>query len=154
MTAAVTPRASTITCPHCGKRNRVPAAADGVPKCGNCHQALPWIVDAGDDDFTEVVERSPVPVLVDLWATWCGPCRMVSPALERIAVDRPGELKLAKVDVDASPRLSQRFEVRAVPTLMVWRDGELLARQPGAAPEPALRSWLDQALQSKGSEDR
>jgi thioredoxin 2 len=154
MTAAVTPRASTVDCPHCGKRNRVPAAADGVPKCGNCHQALPWIVDAGDDDFPEVVEHSPVPVLVDLWATWCGPCRMVSPALQRIALDRPGELKLVQIDVDASPRLSQRFEVRAVPTLMVWRGGELLARQPGAAPEPALRSWLDQALQSKGSENR
>ena len=154
MTAAVSPRTSTVTCPHCSKKNRVPAAADGVPKCGNCHQTLPWIVDAGEDDFTEVVERSPVPVLVDLWATWCGPCRMVSPALERIAVDRPGELKLVKVDVDASPRLSQRFEVRAVPTLMVWRGGELLARQPGAAPEPALRSWLDQALQSNGSGDR
>jgi thioredoxin 2 len=154
MTAAVTPRASTVDCPHCGKRNRVPAAADGVPKCGNCHQALPWIVDAGDDDFPEVVEHSPVPVLVDLWATWCGPCRMVSPALQRIALDRPGELKLVQIDVDASPRLSRRFEVRAVPTLMVWRGGELLARQPGAAPEPALRSWLDQALQSKGSENR
>jgi hypothetical protein len=76
------------------------------------------------------------------------------PALQRIAIDRPGELKLAQIDVDASPRLSQRFEVRAVPTLMVWRGGELLARQPGAAPEPALRSWLDQALKSKGSEDR
>jgi thioredoxin 2 len=154
MTAAVTPRTSTVTCPHCGKRNRVPAVADGVPKCGNCHNALPWIVDAGEDDFTEVVEHSPVPVLVDLWATWCGPCRMVSPALERIAVDRPGELKLVKVDIDVAPRLSQRFEVRSVPTLMVWRGGELLGRQPGAAPEPALRSWLDQALQSRGSEER
>jgi thioredoxin 2 len=122
-----------------------------VPKCGNCHQALPWIVDAGDDDFAAVAEHSPVPVLVDLWATWCGPCRMVSPALERIAVERAGELKLVKVDVDAAPRLSQRFRVRAVPTLMVWRDGALLARQPGAAPEPALRTWLDQALQSGGA---
>jgi thioredoxin 2 len=154
MTAAVTPRTSTVTCPHCGKRNRVPAVAAGVPRCGNCHQALPWIVDAGDDDFAEVAERAPVPVLVDLWATWCGPCRMVSPALERLATERAGELKLVKVDVDTAPKLSQRFEVRAVPTLMVWRGGELLARQPGAAPEPALRSWLDQALQSKGSEDR
>jgi thioredoxin 2 len=154
MTAAVTPRTSTVTCPHCGKRNRVPAAAVGVPKCGNCHQPLPWIVDARDDDFAEVAERAPIPVLVDLWATWCGPCRMVSPALERIATDRAGELKLVKVDVDQAPRLSQRFEVRAVPTLMVLRDGEVLARQPGAAPEPALRTWLDQALQSKGSKER
>ena len=154
MTAAVTPRTSTVTCPHCRKRNRVPAVADGVPKCGNCHQALPWIVDAGDDDFAEVAERAPVPVLVDLWATWCGPCRMVSPALERLATERAGKLKLVKVDVDKAPRLSQRFEVRAVPTLMVWRGGELLARQPGAAPEPALRSWLDEALQATGGADR
>jgi thioredoxin 2 len=146
VTAPTKPRTSTVTCPNCGKRNRVPAAADSIPKCGNCHQPLPWIVDAGDDDFAQVAEQSPVPVLVDMWATWCGPCRMVSPALERIATDRRGRLKLVKVDVDASPRLSQRFEVRAVPTLMELRDGEVLARQPGAAPEPALLSWLDGAL--------
>jgi thioredoxin 2 len=151
VSAPATARTSIVACANCGKRNRVPAAADSVPRCGNCHQPLPWIVDAGDDDFAAVVEHSPVPVLVDMWATWCGPCRMVSPALERIAVQRAGELKLAKVDVDTAPQLSQRFEVRAVPTLMVWRDGELLARQPGAAPEPALRSWLDQALQSQGN---
>jgi thioredoxin 2 len=155
MSAPATARTSIVTCSHCSKKNRVPAVAGSIPKCGNCHQPLPWIVDAGDDDdFAEVAEQAPVPVLVDLWATWCGPCRMVSPALERIATDRAGELKLVKVDVDASPRLSQRFEVRAVPTLMVLRDGEVLARRPGAAPEPALRDWLDQALQSKGTEDR
>ena len=79
---------------------------------------------------------------------------MVSPALERLATERAGQLKLVKVDVDKAPRLSQRFEVRAVPTLMVLRDGQVLARQPGAAPEPALRSWLDQALQSEGTTDR
>ncbi len=154
MSAPATARTTTIACPHCGKRNRVPVSAGSVPRCGNCHERLPWIADAGDDDFAEVAERAPVPVLVDLWATWCGPCRMVSPALERLAIERAGELKLVKVDVDKAPRLSQRFEVRAVPTLMVLRDGELLARQPGAAPEPALRTWLDEALQSKGTEDR
>jgi thioredoxin 2 len=71
---------------------------------------------------------------------------MVSPALEQLATERAGEIKLVKVDVDSAPKLSQRFEVRAVPTLMVLRDGEVIARQPGAAPLPALRSWLDQAL--------
>jgi thioredoxin 2 len=154
MSAPAAARTSTIACPHCGKRNRVPVSAGSVPRCGNCHQRLPWMADAGDDDFAEVAEQAPVPVLVDLWATWCGPCRMVSPALERLATERAGELKLVKVDVDLAPRLSQRFEVRAVPTLMVLRDGEVLARQPGAAPEPALRTWLDQSLQSKGTEDR
>ncbi|SFK53658.1 thioredoxin [Geodermatophilus ruber] len=149
MSAPTMPRTSIVTCPNCGKKNRVPAAADSIPKCGNCHQPLPWIADAGDDDFAEIAERSPVPVVVDLWATWCAPCRMVSPALEQLATERAGQIKLVKVDVDAAPRLSQRFQVRAVPTLMVLRDGEVIARQPGAAPVEALRSWLDQALQAQ-----
>ena len=151
MSAPVIGRTSVLTCPHCGKRNRVPAAADARPKCGNCHQFLPWIAEAGDDDFAQVAEQSPVPVLVDLWATWCGPCRMVSPALERIATERAGQLKLVKVDVDSAPRLSERFQVRAVPTLMVLRNGEVLVRQAGAAPEPALRHWLDGALSGSGA---
>jgi thioredoxin 2 len=149
MSAPATARTSTVTCPHCGKRNRVPAVAAGVPKCGNCHQPLPWIAEAGDDDFAEVAERSPVPALVDLWATWCGPCRMVSPALERLATERAGDIKLVKVDVDASPQTAQRFAVRAVPTLMVLRNGQVLARRAGAAPEPALRNWLDGVLSGK-----
>jgi thioredoxin 2 len=148
MSAPPTPRTSVVTCPQCGKRNRVPAAADAIPKCGNCHHALPWIADAGDDDFAVIAEQSPVPVLVDLWAAWCGPCRMVSPALEQLATERAGAIKLVKVDVDAAPRLAQRFEVRAVPTLLVLRDGEVIARQPGAAPVPVLRRWLDEALQA------
>lgn len=137
---------NVVACPHCGKRNRVPASATGKPRCANCRQWLPWIVDAGDRDFAEVVERSSVPVLVDLWATWCGPCRMVSPALEQLAQERAGSLKLVKVDVDAAPQISQRFTVQAVPTLLLVDDGKVLARQSGAAPVAALRSWLDQAL--------
>jgi thioredoxin 2 len=137
-----------IQCANCGKKNRVPAAAGGTPRCGNCHQPLPWIADASDDDFVDVVERSAVPVLVDLWATWCGPCRMVSPALEQLAVEYRGRLKLVKVDVDASPRVSQRFTVQAVPTLLVMRGDQVLSRQAGAAPAAALRTWVDSALAS------
>jgi thioredoxin 2 len=148
VSAPPTPRTSIVTCPHCGTRNRVPATADAIPRCGNCHRALPWIADAGDDDFAAVAERSPVPVLMDLWAAWCGPCRMVSPTLEKLATERAGEIKLVKVDVDAAPLLSRRFEVRAVPTLLVLRDAAVIARRPGAAPEPALRRWLDEALQA------
>jgi thioredoxin 2 len=136
----------TVKCPHCGKRNRVPGAAEGKPRCGNCHQWLPWIVSAGAENFAEVVEKSTVPVLVDMWATWCGPCRMVSPALEQLATERAGQLKLVKIDVDAAPQLSQRFTVRAVPTLLLMDHGRIIARQAGAAPVAALRSWLDQAL--------
>jgi thioredoxin 2 len=140
--------ASLVRCPHCGRRNRVPATAAGTPRCGNCHRPLPWIVDAGDEDFAEVAERASVPVLIDLWAPWCGPCRMVSPALEQLATEMAGRLKLVKVNVDESPKLQQRFGVQAIPTLMVLRDGQVAARQAGAAPAPALRAWLEQTLQS------
>ncbi|GAC1382876.1 MAG: thioredoxin [Pseudarthrobacter sp.] len=135
-----------ITCPSCGKTNRVPAAACGRPRCGNCKQGLAWITAAGDDDFAVVAEQSPVPVLVDFWAAWCGPCRMVSPVLDKLATERAGGIKLVKVDVDRAPRLSSRFDVQAIPTLMVMAGGKVLAKQAGAAPAPALRAWLDSAL--------
>ena len=134
--------------------NRVPAAAQGRPRCGNCKAFLPWVADAGDDDFAEIAEQATVPVLVDLWATWCGPCRMVSPALEQLAREKAGQLKLVKVDVDRAPKLAQRFSIRAVPTLMVLYRGEVIARQPGAAPVNVLRSWLDDAIARLPSESR
>jgi thioredoxin 2 len=143
--------ARVIRCPHCGKNNRVPAAATGIPRCGNCHQPLPWIADATDDDFTEIVDKSTIPALVDLWAPWCGPCRMVSPALEQLAAEYAGRVKLVKVNVDDTPRLSQRFSVQAVPTLLVMRGGQVVARQAGAAPAAALRTWLDQSLATTSS---
>jgi thioredoxin 2 len=107
------------------------------------------MVDAGDDDFTEVVEQATVPVVVDLWATWCGPCRMVSPALEQVAQDLAGRIKLVKVDIDENPRLSQRFEVQAVPTLLVLDKGQTIARQAGAAPAPALRQWVENSIMAR-----
>ena len=142
-----------VTCPHCGKRNRVPAAAAGKPRCANCHQWLPWIASAGDEDFADVAEKSEVPVLVDLWATWCGPCRMVSPALEQLATERAGRLKLVKVDVDKAPAISQQFSVQAVPTLLVLHNHEVLGRQSGAAPVAALRNWLDQVLSASNAKE-
>ena len=137
---------SVTACPQCGQRNRVPAAASGTPRCGKCRASLPWIADAGDDDFVAVAEEAPIPVLLDLWATWCGPCRMVSPALERLAGAYAGRVKLVKVDVDLAPGLSRRFDVRSVPTLLVLDHGRVVARQSGAAPESTLRRWLDDAL--------
>jgi thioredoxin 2 len=135
-----------IKCPVCGKRNRVPAAASGIPQCGNCHSPLPWIADAGDGNYRDVVEESAVPVLVDLWAPWCGPCHLVSPALEQLANDFAGKVKLVKINVDESPSISQRFGVQGIPTLLVTRNGEVIARQTGAAPESTLRTWLEDAL--------
>jgi thioredoxin 2 len=135
-----------VTCARCGKKNRVPAAASGTPHCAQCGAPLPWIADAGDHDFAEIVENSSRPVLIDLWAPWCGPCRMVSPALERLAQDFAGRVKLVKVNVDTAPALSQRFGVQGIPTLLVTDHGRVVARQTGASPEPALRAWLEDAL--------
>jgi thioredoxin 2 len=142
---------TTIKCPHCGRTNRLPAAATGRPRCSQCHQWLPWIVDASDADFADIAEKSSMAVVVDLWASWCGPCRAVSPALEKVAQDLAGRIKLVKVNVDDSPELSQRFQVQAVPTLLVLDHGEVISRQAGAAPAPALRSWIESALAARSS---
>jgi thioredoxin 2 len=142
-----------IDCPNCGHRNRVPAAASGTPHCGHCKEGLPWVVDAGDDDFADIAEQATVPVLVDLWAPWCAPCRMVSPVLEQLATEQAGQLKLVKVNADDAPGLSDRYDVKAIPTLLLLRDGQVLARQVGAAPVAVLRRWLDEGLgRTAGSE--
>lgn len=137
---------SVVVCPNCGRRNRVAAVAEGVPKCGNCGAGLPWIATADDRDFADVAEQSGIPVLVDVWAPWCMPCRMVSPALEQLARELTGRLKLVKVNLDEAPQLSQRFEVQAVPTLLLMDGGRVVARHVGAAPAGALRSWLEHGL--------
>lgn len=135
-----------VRCEHCGTKNRVPAAAAGGPVCGNCRQPLPWIAEAGDEDFPEVVERSSVPVIVDLWATWCAPCRTVSPVLELLAHEMAGRLKLVKIDIDRAPKTQERFAVRAVPTLLLMRDGKVIDQRAGAVPAGPLRAWVEETL--------
>ncbi|MEU7811151.1 thioredoxin domain-containing protein [Pseudonocardia sp. NPDC049154] len=99
--------------------------------------------------------RASFPVLVDFWATWCGPCRLVSPALEQLATERAGVITIVKVDVDRTPALGQRFRIPAVPTLLVLRGGEVAARQAGAGPVAELRRRLDDALaEPKPSEEK
>ncbi|MFJ4989218.1 thioredoxin [Streptomyces sp. NPDC088732] len=146
-------RSTTVACGTCGRTNRVPAAAQGRPRCGACGAALPWIVDAGDEDFAEIAEiaakAGPV-VLVDLWATWCGPCRMVSPALERVARQLAGRIKLVKVDIDRAPALAQRFQVMAVPTLVLVGQGKEITRRAGAAPDHELRRWVEENIADRG----
>jgi thioredoxin 2 len=143
-----TATASVVSCDTCGRKNRVPAAVRGKPQCSNCHSPLPWIVEADDSDFVAVADESTVPVLVDLWAPWCGPCRMVSPVVESLGREFAGCLKVVKVNVDNAPAISRRFAVQGIPTLVVLDHGTVVASQTGAAPEPALRAWLEAALNS------
>ncbi|MHC2999333.1 thioredoxin [Microbacterium sp. HJ5] len=141
-----------VVCPHCSTKNRVPAVAAGSPRCGNCHRPLPWVVDTSSPDFAAVVDESRLPVLVDVWAPWCGPCRMVSPALEQLAIELAGRLKLVKVNADEAPEVSRRFDIQAIPTLLLMRGGEVVAKQVGAAPAHVLRTWLTQYLPTGGAE--
>jgi thioredoxin 2 len=133
------------TCPSCTTKNRVPAAAAGRPRCASCKKDLPWIADATDADFAAVTATSEL-VLVDLWAPWCGPCRMVAPVLERLAERYAGRVKIVKVNVDDNPRVARTFDASSIPTLVFLRDGKPVDRVVGAQPEPALATTIDRLL--------
>lgn len=141
---------SVVSCAECSKRNRVPAVTTGTPRCAACHAALPWMVEATGDDFAAIVQ-SPVLVLVDLWAPWCGPCRTIGPLVEQAGKDLAGHLKVVKVNVDVAPKISQQFGVQGIPTLLLLRNGREVSRQVGALPGHALRAWIDGELARKSS---
>ena len=141
---------SVVACPGCGTRNRVPAAASGVVQCPRCHRALPWVVDADDRTFDEVVGSSKLPVVVDLWAPWCGPCRTVSPLLVEMAGQYAGRMKLVKVNVDRSPAVQARFGVQGIPTFVLLEGGREIGRLVGAHPLEGLRSWFDATVAAHG----
>ncbi len=130
------------TCEHCAAKVRVPMSTAGHPRCPRCHTDLPWLVDVDEADFSAAVMHASVPVLVDCWATWCGPCVSFAPVLRQIARDWAGRLKVVKVDVDQSPIVSERYAVRSIPTVLLFRDGELLAQRSGASNAAALDDWL------------
>jgi thioredoxin 2 len=141
--------AVVLRCARCGQKNRVLRArlADG-PVCGACHGAvLPTAPVAGTDaSWQDEVEASPLPVLVDFWAPWCGPCRAVAPVLDRVAAERAGRLKVVKINVDENPRTAARFGVQSIPTLLVVRDGRVVDEMRGALPKPALDARLDRIV--------
>ena len=136
---------SIVACPSCGRRNRVPAVATGAPHCASCHADLPWLVEATDVDFDDVV-KTHLPVLVDLWAPWCGPCRMVAPGVARSAGELAGHLKVVKVNVDEAPGVASRFAAQGIPTLLLLQDGQVAARQVGALPEARLLAWIRSSI--------
>jgi thioredoxin 2 len=135
-----------VSCPNCGKRNRVPAVAAGTPRCAVCATPLPWLVRTGEDDFDAIV-RSALPVLVDFWAPWCRPCDIVAPGVEQAAERLAGRLKVVKVDIDRAQDVGGRYGVRSIPSLLVLSDGKEVARQVGAVPPPRLLQWVEQVIQ-------
>ena len=134
-----------VACPSCGTKNRLPADATGRPQCASCHAPLPWIVDVGDSGFAAATRTDQL-VLVDLWAPWCGPCRMVAPILERLATRYAGRVKVVKVNVDDNPRTAARYDAKSIPTLVMLRNGATVARLVGAQPEPVLRKRIEALL--------
>ena len=135
--ATATGPISTLTCPSCGKHNRIRPSERGTPHCGSCGTALPWLVEATDDTF-DVEAKAGVAVLVDLWAPWCGPCRIVSPIVEQLSREFAGRLKVVKVNVDDNPATAQRFQAYSIPTLVVLKDGRVVDRFVGAMPKSQL----------------
>jgi thioredoxin 2 len=134
-----------VSCPSCGTRNRIGPIERGAPRCANCKAMLPWVVDAGTASFERETTAS-VPVVVDFWADWCAPCRMISPVLHEMAERHAGKLKVVKVDVDAHPELGARFRAQSIPLLVVIRDGQEVDRIVGAPPPRELEKRLTRAL--------
>jgi thioredoxin 2 len=134
-----------VKCPSCGSQNRVPPARlDQHPRCGQCKSELavasePYPV-ASPAEFGELVAKSPIPVLVDFWASWCGPCKVVAPELAKLARERKGAVLVAKVNTEELPDVASRFGIQSIPTFILFRGGQESARVSGAMPASQIAS--------------
>lgn len=138
-----------IVCAHCDSVNRLPRDRPPLEgKCGRCHRALfdgrAYAIKGAS--FDRHIESSGIPVLVDFWADWCGPCKAMAPKLESLAGRLQPRLRVLKVDTDDEPNLAARFGIRSIPTLILFQGGKILAQRSGAVPEAALNGWLGQYL--------
>jgi thioredoxin 2 len=133
-----------IICPHCHITNRVHAdQLDSAPDCGQCKQSLfnAHSVSLDEAAFDKHVARSHIPILVDFWAPWCGPCRQMAPAFEQAAAQLEPRVRVVKVDTEAVPNLAARFNIRSIPTLALFIDGREVARRPGALGANDIVRW-------------
>lgn len=138
-----------IVCPHCAGVNRVPGDKDAAKaKCGRCHRPLfsGSAFQATVKNFDTHVMRNEIPVVVDFWAAWCGPCKSMAPVFERVTAELEPQARFLKVDTDAEQELAARYNIRSVPTLMMFRKGALVAQRAGASDAQSLRAWLQQHL--------
>jgi len=136
-----------IVCPHCDAVNRIPADKPaGRAKCGRCHQPLftgkPFPVTV--KSFAIHIQRNDIPVVVDFWADWCGPCKVMAPAFEYVAAEFEPEVRFLKVDTEAEPELAARFDIRGIPMLMLFWKGKVIAQRAGASDARSLRAWIEQ----------
>ena len=140
-----------ISCPTCGKRNRLAFARLGETlRCGQCKQELRAPADPIEipsaADFDRLVAQSSLPIVVDYWAPWCGPCRMVAPEIKKVAERQAGRFLVVKVNTEALPDLGARFGIRSIPTLAVFMGGKEVARTAGARPAPDIEKFVEQAV--------